>query len=227
MIVQHATGPGPSDSGSAARTVLLASRDPAVVIDMRRVLASGADRYRLAGVIDPTIETTLLTWCYEVDVVLMDSEVLLRMMRRHAAGMREAMRRTRLVVLMREEHFLDVMVLLKDRIGILFLRRGETVTVDTVALAVDGYVGFPAPLLRRLVSNEVRREIAEGLSAGERTILGYLADARSNAVIASRTGLSEARVKSMVTQLIRKLHLHNRTALAVFAANDRISRAKG
>ena len=215
------------DNPPPPKTVLLASRDPALVVRMRRALASSGDRFHLVGVVDPMIERTLVTWCGEADVIMIGSNELLRLVHRDVAASRDLVRQAFIVVLMQEQHLLKVVAELEDRVGILFCERDEEISTNAIDVTLNGYVAFPAPLLRRLADNEIRRNIADRLSTGERAILGCMAEALPNRAIADRTGFSETRVKSMVSLLIRKLHLRNRTALAIFAASCAIHHREG
>lgn len=215
------------DTPPPPRTILLASRDPALVVRMRRALTSGSDRFHLVGVVDPMIERTLLTWCGETDVIMIGSSELLWLVHRDLAASRDLVRRAFVVVLMQEKHLLEVVAELEGRVGILFCEGDEEILTSDIDVMLNGYVAFPAPLLQRLADNETRWNIVDRLSTGERAILGCMAEALPNNAIAARTGFSEARVKSMVSLLIRKLRLRNRTALAIFAASHGIHHHEG
>jgi len=58
---------------------------------------------------------------------------------------------------------------------------------------------------------------AEALTARELEILQLIVEGRSNAQIAAALYISEKTVKNHITNILRKLDLHDRTQAAVFA----------
>ncbi|MGW5054726.1 response regulator [Actinokineospora sp. NPDC004072] len=88
-------------------------------------------------------------------------------------------------------------------------------------LAAGGAVLDPritARLLPRLRSAGLslrRSQALTALSARERQVLDQLADGRANATIAESLGLTEATVKSYVSQVLTKLGVHNRVQAAL------------
>ncbi|GGS59329.1 MULTISPECIES: response regulator [Actinokineospora] len=90
-----------------------------------------------------------------------------------------------------------------------------------VDLAAGGAVLDPritARLLPRLRGAGLslrRAQAIDALSARERQVLEQLADGRANAAIAETLGLTEATVKSYVSQVLTKLGVHNRVQAAL------------
>lgn len=207
-------GPGPT-------SVLLASRDPVLVLQVRQALAEGGDRIRLVGVVDPTIESTLAIWREEADVLMIGSSELIQLLHRDGAVESELSEWFYLVSLTQGQHFLEVVGALGRNVGILFCDRDGGLPFAAIEMTLNGYLVVPGKLLQRLLRDQPRLDIVRRLSPNERVVLRCLADALSSEAIAARAGLSLARVRSMITLLIRKLRVRNRTALAVFAASHR------
>ena len=207
--------------GPRPTSVLLASRDPALVLQVRDALAEGGSRIRLVGVVDPTIECTLVIWRDEADVLMIGSSELIQLLRRDGGVGSELAEWFCLVSLTRGQHVLDVVSALGRNVGILLCDREDRLPFAAIEMALNGYLVVPGKLLQRLLGDEPRLDIVRRLSPKERVVLRCLADALPNEAIAARAELSAARVRSMITVLIRKLRLRNRTALAVFAASHR------
>lgn len=97
----------------------------------------------------------------------------------------------------------------------------DTLVRAVTDLAAGGAVLDPritARLLPRLRSAGVslrRAQAIAALSARERQVLDQLADGRANAAIADLLGLTEATVKSYVSQVLTKLGVHNRVQAAL------------
>lgn len=213
--------PQAAPDGTKPTSVLLASRDPVLVLQVRDALTEGGGRVRLVGVVDPTIDCTLVIWREEADVLMIGSSELIQLLRRDGGIARELVGRFCLVTLTRGQHVLEVVSALGRNVGILFCDRDGGLPFAAIEMALNGYLVVPGKLLQRLLRDQSRLDIVRRLSPSERVVLCGLADALPNEAIAARAGVSPARVRSMITLLIRKLHVRNRTALAVFAASHR------
>lgn len=67
----------------------------------------------------------------------------------------------------------------------------------------------------------------EALTPREEEILRLVAGGHTNREIAARLGIAEATVKNHLRNILAKLHLKNRTALATFALKQALVRAEG
>lgn len=176
---------------------------------------------RLVGVVDPTIDCTLVIWREEADVLMIGSSELIQLLRRDGGVESELGEWFCLVSLARAQHVLEVVSALGRNVGILVCDRDGSLPFAAIEMALNGYLVVPGKLLQRLLRDQPRLDIVRRLSPNERVVLRGLADALPNEAIAAQAGLSHTRVRSMITLLIRKLRVRNRTALAVFAASHR------
>ena len=117
---------------------------------------------------------------------------------------------------------LDIVARAPPSWGLLMQQCLANVSVDRLALACDGYIVMTATLVELLRRDGLRLEIVETLSRDELCVLAYLGAAMSNRCIAEKSGMLEDRVKAMTRSLTRKLHLKNRTTLAVFAVENEV-----
>lgn len=90
---------------------------------------------------------------------------------------------------------------------------GEEPISSLIDRVLDGEIVYP------LDKPEVRLGLAKGeeLTERELEILRELTGGLTNAEIASKKGLSEKRIRNIVTGLLEKTGFHNRTELAVRA----------
>jgi len=98
--------------------------------------------------------------------------------------------------------------------------RGETVLPPVVVSLLAGYgaAKSQATVANGLMRNEVEIKGNDpGLSTRQAAVLQALIDGTPNKVIARQLKLSEATVKLHVKEVLRKIHVSNRTQAAVWA----------
>jgi two-component system nitrate/nitrite response regulator NarL len=104
----------------------------------------------------------------------------------------------------------DLVTALRD------IAAGKTVVApDLTDVLVSAVRGASAALSRQTSLSE--------LTPREQEILRYLAEGRSNKVIAKHLGISDGTVKLHVKAILRKLGVHSRVEAAVFAVEQGLS----
>jgi two-component system nitrate/nitrite response regulator NarL len=94
----------------------------------------------------------------------------------------------------------------------------------SLQLVMLGQQIFPAALMMPVAAAEPKAAgPVDGLSPREKQILLCLIDGRSNKEIGRVLGISEATVKVHLKALLRKLNVHNRTQVAVWAKSNGIA----
>lgn len=131
-----------------------------------------------------------------------------------------------------------------SRVVVMFSPEEMRSAMDFIALNVDGYITrntspdafinylnlaligeriFPFSLFYLLKENEIDKANNHGLSEREITIIKYLTLGYSNKVIAQRMLVTEATIKVHLKTVQRKLDVHNRTQVALWAVNNGLS----
>jgi len=196
--------------------VLVAERDPAVRARLGSLLAE-ADGIEVIGSASdaPSARATLRSRL--PDVVLLDLRL---------GPLGPVFRRPAVVALVTFDSDAGILRALRDGASGYLLRsarRNELIKV--VRLAADGHVVLSPDASRRLVSAATRlsgprdERLAEvdRLSLREREVLVGIGSALTNAEIATRLGVGEPVVRSMVAQVVRKLGCAHRTEAGLLA----------
>lgn len=163
--------------------------------------------------------------CRGVDTALIEAEDLLWLVDNRSEAIETTLARVQIIVILWGGQLLDVVTLPEPPQGFLLRRFSGQAPVGLLALALDGYLASPEPLLLQMMQNHQRLEIVEMLDLDELRILDCLGRGLPNRAIAEMTELAESRVKTLVHMLTRKLRMNNRTAVAVFAATNGLSDA--
>lgn len=200
-----------------SQRILLASSK----LDLARALQRETMRRKNWEMIGPIITPNLLvSACATADVVLIEAEDLLWLWDKHPETAEDALQQVLVVVILSDHQLLDVVTRAPTRHGLVLRRPTDGTPIGLLALAIEGYIAIPKTLLHRLVTNQLRLDIAGNLPSDVLQILGYLGAALSNRHIAEISGMAENRVKTLVHILTRRLRLKNRTAVAVFAETN-------
>jgi len=112
-------------------------------------------------------------------------------------------------------------------LGYLLKEAGSDDLVKAIRLAAAGQTALDPSVARRLL-REFSREHAvlpptDPLTDREVEVIRELAMGYSNAKIAGRLYISEATVRTHVSNILSKLHLENRTQAALYAFKERIA----
>ncbi|MGW5723806.1 response regulator transcription factor [Amycolatopsis sp. NPDC003865] len=196
--------------------VLVAERDPAVRARLGTLLDE-ADGIELVGSAPdaPAARTALRRRL--PDVVLLDLRL---------GPLGPVFRRPAVLALVTFDSDAGILRALRDGASGYVLRtarRNELIKV--VRLAADGHVVLSPDASRRLVSaatrlsgpRDERLAGVDRLSAREREVLIGIGSALTNAEIATRLGVAEPLVRSLVTQVVRKLGCTHRTEAGLLA----------
>lgn len=204
---------------SASQIILLASLKPELVRALQ-VSISRWENLRFGEAINPRSPELIEAVATTGDVALIEADDLIWLWEHQAEATWAALRKVRTIVLLAERQLLDVATRARPVHGLVLHESDDDVPAGRLMVAIEGYTALPRMLLRRLTANQARLDMVRTLSPDERQILAYLSAALSNRQIAEASGMAEARVKTLVHMLTRKLRLTNRTALAVFAATN-------
>ncbi|MEV4150849.1 response regulator transcription factor [Amycolatopsis sp. NPDC049691] len=196
--------------------VLVAERDPAVRARLGALLGE-ADGIELIGSAPdaPAARTALRRRL--PDVVLLDLRL---------GPLGPVFRRPAVLALVTFDSDAGILRALRDGASGYVLRsarRNELIRV--VRLAADGHVVLSPDASRRLVSaatrlsgpRDERLAGVDRLSAREREVLVGIGSALSNAEIATRLGVAEPVVRTLVAQVVRKLGCAHRTGAGLLA----------
>jgi DNA-binding NarL/FixJ family response regulator len=205
---------------------VLVADDQALVRGGFRMILEAQEDIAVVGEAADGVEAIELAQLHAPDVVLMDVRMPrldgIEATRRLLAG------RTRTRVLVLTTFDLDEYVYGAMRAGasgFLLKNAPPGQLADAVRIVAAGDALLAPEVTRRLIDDYVRRPppgseppaaVAE-LTDRERTVLGLIADGRSNAEIAAALFLGEATVKTHVTRVLAKLGLRDRVQAVVFA----------
>lgn len=206
---------------SARRRVLVASRDSDFAGDLHREI-SRLSEWQLLGIIDPRIDDAFERTCTIADVLLIDADDLIWLWNNRREATDKTLEILRVVVLLSDRQILDVVPRLPPNSGLLFRTPEGDVPLHALEIALKGYMSVREPLLDRMKKNQLRLEIVARFSPDELRILAHIGHGRSNRQIARINGLPENRVKMLVYLVTHKLRMENRTAVAMFAASNRL-----
>lgn len=199
--------------------ILIASRKSGIAWGSHLKLARAA-HWRVVGIVDPRAKAAFDDGCAAADVVLIEAEDLIWLLDHRPALTRTAFRQSPPMVLLDEGDMLEIVTRGERAWGLLLQQYLATMSVERLALACAGYLVMNMKLVQHLRQDGLRLDIVGTLSPDELCVLTHLGAALSNRDIAEITGLFESRVKAATRTLARKLHLKNRTALAVFAVEN-------
>jgi len=208
---------------SARHRVLVASRNSDVAWSLHRE-ALRLGQWEMIGIIDPQVGDTFERTCAMADIVLLAAEDLLWLWDNRPGVAQEALATVRAVVVLTDRQMLDVVSRMQANFGLLLRAEARDISVDLLELAGRGYIALPESLLDRMIGNRLRLDIVEQLSSEERNVLSHIGAALTNRRIAQVSGLAESRVKTVVHLVTHKLHLTNRTAVAVFATANGLTK---
>lgn len=194
--------------------VFIVSRDPSSLVRLSEAL----DVHNTTLELSPAADLAVIGGANELhaaDVLLLDAPTVLGLWRDTRGGKSRQLPLGRSIVLVRRQELLPVAARVRGQIAMIPLPWSANPSF-LIHLALAGYVVLPAPALRRLHRNSDRRAIVAAMSPDERRVLTGVAAAWSAKRIQTVTGLEAAKVKSLTQGILRKLHLTNRTAVAVF-----------
>lgn len=202
---------------STGRRVLVASRKSDLAWALHHEVMR-LTQWDLIGIIDPRIGDSFDRTCAMTDVVLIEADDLIWLWDHRVDTTQETLAAVRAVVILTDQQMLDVMTRTQRSCGLLLRQEFGDVPVDLLELAIKGYMSISGALLQRLKTNRLRLDIVCTLTPEELGVLAYMGAAMPNRKIAQISGLTESRVKTLVHLVTHKLRMHNRTAVAIFAA---------
>jgi len=202
---------------SAGRRVLVASRKSDLAWALHHEVMR-LTQWELIGIIDPRIGDAFDRTCAMADVALIEADDLIWLWDHRLDTTQKTLSAVRVVVILTDQQMLDVMTRTQQSCGLLLREDYGDVPVDLLELAIKGYMSVSDGLLHRLKTDRLRLDIVGGFSSDELSVLAYIGAAMPNREIARTSRLAESRVKTLVHLVTHKLRMHNRTAVAVFAA---------
>lgn len=106
--------------------------------------------------------------------------------------------------------------------GIVFPKINLHRLATIIHVARAGYLLLPGTIDRHALTRSILPPVTRtGITATEKQLLAALAEGLTNRQIAQRLRLSETAIKRLVHEALRKLHLDNRTQIAIYARFDR------
>lgn len=201
----------------AGRRVLVASRKSDLAWALHHEVMR-LTQWELIGIIDPRIGDAFDRTCAMADVALIEADDLIWLWDHRLDATRKTLSTVRVVVILTDQQMLDVMTRTQQSCSLLLREEYGDVPVDLLELAIKGYMSVSDPLLYRLKTNRLRLDIVGTFTPEELNVLAFIGAAMTNRNIAQASHLAESRVKTLVHLVTHKLRMHNRTAVAVFAA---------
>ncbi|WP_341912116.1 LuxR C-terminal-related transcriptional regulator [Ferrovibrio terrae] len=199
------------------RRVLVASRKSDLAWALHHEVMR-LTQWELIGIIDPRVSDAFDRTCAMADVVLIEADDLIWLWDHRLDATQKTLSTVRAVVILTDQQMLDVITRAQQSCGLLLREEYGDVPIDLLELAIKGYMSVSSPLMHRLMTNRLRLDIVGTFSPEELSVLAYIGAAMPNREIAQTSCLAESRVKTLVHLVTHKLRMHNRTAVAVFAA---------
>ncbi|MET1254432.1 two-component system response regulator NarL [Aliikangiella maris] len=143
-------------------------------------------------------------------------------------SLRRAGTKSKIIIFTVSDNEADVLQALKFGVDGYLLKDSEPEElIEKINLALDGNLVFSAPLTqimaRSLQSGDKKKiNLIDKLTQRELEILKFIADGKSNKVIANNLGITEATVKVHVKNLLKKLGLKTRVEAAVWAVENKL-----
>lgn len=208
----------------AGARVLIASKAPELVAELVEQLSRNGGGFQFVGASDPDLGASLALWTKSGDILLIDAESLLRLWNRSGVASPDWLARFRTLVLVEPARLVEL-VSRTQRLFRLILFPARERLGSVMGLALEGYVTLPPEVVEDLCIQKQRLRTVAEMAEEERRVLACLGAAYSAKRIEQATGFSESRVKLLTQTIIRKLHMTNRTAVAVFVATNGLAAA--
>ena len=151
-------------------------------------------------------------------VLIVWYELLRRLRDTDPAGLLQLSRRMPVIVALSRENLLEAAGVLALADAWLFVDTQLDRLEDVISLGGRGYSLLPAFIEPSFGADELRRNLIADLSSRERQVLRELGRGSSNRIIAEQLKIGEANAKSLVRNVLGKLHFRNRTEAGVFMA---------
>jgi DNA-binding NarL/FixJ family response regulator len=209
------------------KRILIASRNPDLVIVLRDALSSSESQ--LVGVIDPALRSEMVRWQDYADVLILSASDLKRIEQNDPKIAKKIAMDQVVILVASAEDLLGAFASEERALGVIFDPEQKELAAPIIRLAGEGrgYLVIPPEYAVLLPDEGLRRTMAESLTDAELRVLRLLGQARSNREIAKVLDCSESRVKMLVSSVLNKLRLENRTAAAVFSARHGYADAHG
>lgn len=154
------------------------------------------------------------------DVTIISYPVMKQLAKYHLDELAQFCRNNKAVLLIRSPEFLDSIGFLEFVDGIIFADATMERVREILQLSKSGYSILPSAAVMDIVTDRLRCDTLQKLSAIELSILDQVRLAKTNRAIARSLGLTEANVKTKVRAILKALKFQNRTEAAVFAARQ-------
>jgi DNA-binding CsgD family transcriptional regulator len=201
--------------------ILIASRNAGIAWNSYLELER-AGGWHVVGIVDPRAKIAFDTGCETADAILIEVADMLWLLDHRPTQARTAFKKSPPMVLLDEDDILEIVTNGDRTWGLLIDQRLFTMTADRLALACAGYLVLSTKLFQHLCRDGLRVDAVKTLSLEELSVLTHLGQALSNRAAAETLNISESHMKAASRALARKLHLKNKTALAVFAVDNEV-----
>jgi two-component system nitrate/nitrite response regulator NarL len=151
-------------------------------------------------------------------VLIVWYDLLRRLRDTDPAGLVQLSRRMPVIVALSRSNLLEAAGVLALADAWLFVDTQLDRLEDVISLGGRGYSLLPDFIEPSFGADELRRNLIAELSGRERQVLRELGRGSSNRIIAEQLKISEANAKSLVRNVLGKLHFRNRTEAGVFMA---------
>jgi len=207
---------------AAISRILAISSDPALFTALSNEALHHQD-WVVVDEVNPRMPGQLETAFSMVDIALIEAEEILWLMKNRPEVL-AALSPVQTVVILCQRQLLEILTQPGQAYGLLFRRPSNRLPLNLLSVAIEGYVVSPSSLLNELGNNQQRLDTVSMLTPQELNVLFHLGIGLPNREIAEISGLAEGQVKTLVYSLTRKLHMRNRTAIAIFAATSGVTR---